>query len=482
MNALQELKFKAQKAGSVGEASGSTQAKPSTSPDGAPTGTAPAVAGAEATTTQSQSIAVTKGKDSPSSTPAKLANKCSPVSKQTIVEAEVRQVDTPSPANGTSGTIVSEGFVFTETQYEPTADVTGEDLSKLSQDDLLTGLKKQFINARKSHGQFGRDLSALVLFYDQVVEHCKIQGVGGEGRKGVPTLQQAFHSVGWNYEAARKMKQRCNASLNALPAYAAGPKPLLLREADLVTEEGKDGVFTVVNVHAPSPANTPAVDIVPEGDDKATPHVITTESLKKVSIKKVEVGNYILCDDNGTEYKYVGQGKFERREKTALIRQKRECEWVEINAKRARAKAETEEKKQQNELRKAEAERRDLKRIEESKVEKEAKAKKKADAETARAKKLAAKAATNSGTRVANATRIVEPPPTPTPEPKLEPTVDKEQAPEIGKKRNTKLLCLKHGLQPVVKSDGSTFALECGCKRPAELPSMAGAESVQEAP
>src|ERR1019366_1844876 len=158
-----------------------------------------AVAGAEATTTQSQSIAVTKEKDSPSSTPAKLANKCSPVSKQTIVEAQVRQVDTPSPANGTSGTIVSEGFVFTETQYEPTADVTGADLSKLSQDDLVTRLKK------------------------------------------------------------------------------------------------------------------------------------------------VEDGNYILCDDNGTEYKYVGQGKFERRETPALTRQKRECELFEINAKRARAKAETKE-------------------------------------------------------------------------------------------------------------------------------------------
>ena len=56
-----------------------------TAPNGVTAGTAPAVAGAEATTTQSQSIAVTKGKDSPSSTPTKLANKCSPVSKQTIV-------------------------------------------------------------------------------------------------------------------------------------------------------------------------------------------------------------------------------------------------------------------------------------------------------------------------------------------------------------------------------------------------------------
>jgi hypothetical protein len=76
--------------------------------------------------------------------------------------------------------------------------------------------------------------------------------------------------------------------------------------------------------------------------------------------------------------------------------------------------------------------------------------------------------------------QLVEP--THTPEPKLEPTVDKEQAPEIGKKRNTKLLCLKHGLQGAAKSDGSTFALDCGCKRSAALPSMAGAESVQEAP
>jgi hypothetical protein len=43
-------------------------------------------------------------------------------------------------ATESGGTNVAAEFRFTETQYEPTEDVTSEQLVKLSQDDLLTGL------------------------------------------------------------------------------------------------------------------------------------------------------------------------------------------------------------------------------------------------------------------------------------------------------------------------------------------------------
>ena len=76
--------------------------------------------------------------------------------------------------------------------------------------------------------------------------------------------------------------------------------------------------------------------------------------------------------------------------------------------------------------------------------------------------------------------------PTHIPEPKLEPTVDREQAPKTGEKANMKLRCLTHGLQPVAKSDGSTFSLDCGCERTAELPSTVAVStdtaSVQDEP
>jgi len=48
-----------------------------------------------------------------------------------------------------------------------------------------------------------------------------------KSRNGVPTLREAFAAIGWNYEAARKMKQRYNNSMKALPDYASAPKPVL---------------------------------------------------------------------------------------------------------------------------------------------------------------------------------------------------------------------------------------------------------------
>jgi hypothetical protein len=174
-------------------------------------------------------------------------------------------------SHGSAGTIVPAEFRFTETQYEANPDVTSEELAVLSHNDLLTALKKQYSNARKSHGQFGRDLGALVRIYDEVVARFKHERVS-VNRNGEPTLQEAFFAIGWNYEAARKMRQRYNTYTRAIPDYASAPKPPQLAEGDFVMEQGKDGVFTVINVHG-QPANSPTVDIVAEGDDDAAPRV-----------------------------------------------------------------------------------------------------------------------------------------------------------------------------------------------------------------
>jgi len=300
-------------------------------------------------------------------------------------------------AKQSAGTFVPPEFRFTETHYEPTPDVTREDLSELSDNDLLTGLKKQYSNVRQTHGQFGRDLGALVRIYDEVAARFKHERVS-VNRNGEPTLQQAFGAIGWNYEAARKMRQRYNAYTRAIPDYARPPKPRQLAEGDLVIEHGKDGAFAVINVYGQTPANSPTVDIVPDGDDDATPRTVTTESLKKLPVRKIKVGDLLMCDDSGTEYKYEGHGRFSRTKTPTLLEKKRERELAAIKAKQEREMAKAEEKKRQIELRKAEAARRDLERI----AEKDAKAKKKVNTKAARATKPKANDGTKSAQKSTN--------------------------------------------------------------------------------
>jgi hypothetical protein len=337
--------------------------------------------------------------------------------KARSITAAHTQVNTPSPADAPSqaltpafGTIVPNAnkFTFTETDYEPTDGLTVEEMIMLSDNDLLTGCKKQFAITATSFKSFKRDLETLVMFFDAIVERFKDQGHNGAARQGRPTLPGAFFAIGWNYEAARKMKQRFLAAKDPIPTYAPTPMPLQLTEGDLVMEQGKDVVFTVVNVHAPSPANTPTVDIVPKEDDKAKPRTITTESLKKVTvpIKQVEVGNLILCNDTGAEYRYEGHGKFVRTDTKTLQEQKRDRELATIKANRDREAAKTAEKARQKELRKAEAARRDLDKIvekqrrsAEAKAKKDAKVKKQAEAKAAKAKSAGNKPSAN---KVAN--------------------------------------------------------------------------------
>jgi hypothetical protein len=334
------------------------KANHTTAPHGAVVGIVPAAAGEEATTTQSQSIAAPKTHPR---TPSRL-----------------------DATTNSGGTIVPAEFHFTETQYEPTDKVTGEELSTLSQDDLLTGLKKQYSRTRNSHAQFGRDLAALVAFYDAVVARYSNERVS-KGRNGEPTLREAFFAVGWNYEAARKMKQRYNASIAALPSYAPAPKPLRLAEGDKVKAgDGAEG--TVENVHE----SAAKVDVVFKGRDEIVTIPVAELAKVVIPVKKVRVGDLILCDDSGAEYTYEGHGKFSRTKTPTPLEQKRERELAAIKASQEREKAKAEEKKQQKELRKAEAERREFEKIaEKERRTTEAKAKK----EAARLKKAEAKAA-----------------------------------------------------------------------------------------
>jgi hypothetical protein len=130
--------------------------------------------------------------------------------------AEVAAAPAPAPnskSNQTAiaivGTIVpaESDFQFTETAYEPPKDLQKGDLASLSMNDLL----------------------ALCIFYDEVVDRFKNERVS-KNRGGMPTVAEAFTQIGWNYEAARKMRRRCNPTQKSLPAYAPPPKRLQLCE------------------------------------------------------------------------------------------------------------------------------------------------------------------------------------------------------------------------------------------------------------
>lgn len=308
-----------------------------------PTGDALVLIGAEAATTQSQSVTATQ----------------TPTNAITIMPP--------------SGTLVPIGFMFVETTYEPRQNVTPDEIAGLSDNDLLTGLKKQ---RNRTH----EELDAFVIFFDEAVVRFSDEqprtASGHFERSNQPTLPEAFAAIGLNYETERKRKQRY---LAAMRVRFAMPKPLQLSEGDTVKpKDGSgDAEYTVVNVHQ----SAPKVDVVPKGSASVNSVTFATESLKRVkpTIKKVRVGELILCQDKGAEYKYEGNGKFTRTKTPTALEQKRERELASIKAKKEREVAKLEEKKRQQELRKAEAARKELEKIAEKERRKaEADAKKEA--------------------------------------------------------------------------------------------------------
>ena len=298
----------------------SSQKQPTSRPDGTTSEIASDVAGTEATTIKSQSIAAAE-------TPVAM----------------------PVLAIAPCGTNVP--YVFRETNYEPPDEVKTEEVRLLSHDDLLTGLKRQYDFTRQSHMGFRHDLTKLVQFYDAVVDRFKDQYVAGDKRDGKPRLRESFYAIGWNYDAARKMRQRFNT--NALPDHASPPKPLQLTEGDVVkTNDGDKGVVTHVHESAPK------VDVVFEGDTEAVTE--STKGLIKVkpSVRKVKIGDLFLFEDKQAEYVYKGDGKFSRTETPTLILQKRYADAAKLQAKKDRQDAAAAEKAKEKERRQAEAQRR----------------------------------------------------------------------------------------------------------------------------
>jgi len=269
--------------------------------------------------------------------------------------------DRANPANPPSGTNVPSGFAFVETAYEPNGDVTKQEVAKLSDNDFLTGLKKQ---RKRSFGE----MHAYIIFLDEATARFSDEQPRAEGgqfqRGSIPTLPEAFAAVGLNYETERKRKQRYLAAMNVRLATQTPPQ---LAEGDTVKlkDDTKNAEYVVMNLHE----SAPKVDIAPKGNEDGETLTVLAESLKKVTtpVKKVKKGDLILCEDTGAELVYEGQGKFTRTATPTLLEQKRERELASLKAKQERAKAKAEEKQRQKELRNAEDTRRDLDKLAETK-------------------------------------------------------------------------------------------------------------------
>jgi hypothetical protein len=300
------------------------QSQPRTAPDGTTAGNSPAAVGAEAMITKTPSITVA------------LTN----IGRQR-----------PADARTDPGTIVPP--------------LNPGTISKLSDNDLIAACKSQFRVTNSSYSLFQRDKELLGAIYDEMVDRFRDENLKGEKRDGKPTLRQAFGLAGWNYDAARKFRQRHEQDKNRriLTSYENPAKPPLLLEGDIVKlkDAETDAEYVVVNVHE----SAPKVDVVPKSSANGKTLTVAAESVTKVVIpvRKIKMNDLILCDDNGAEYQYVGGGKLSRTKTPTLLEQKRERELAAINAKKHREAAKAEEKKRQQELRKAEAARRDIEKI-----------------------------------------------------------------------------------------------------------------------
>lgn len=232
------------------------------------------------------------------------------VSQQT--RASVTQTVTDSNESLTTSPSVTTTvtYEFNETAYEPPLEISQEEISKLTDNDLLTGLKKQYDNTRMTYEGYKHDGGNLVLCIDTVIARYKDQHVAGAKRDGKPTVREAFAAIGWSYDAARKAKSRLKQNL--LPEHAKKTQ-LKLAAGDVVKD--KDGnKFVVDHNHV----TADKVELLCEDGDgvtKVTKPVYDADGdplFKKVNPRKVKVGDRVLCEDNGKEYVYRGDGIFTR--------------------------------------------------------------------------------------------------------------------------------------------------------------------------
>ena len=288
------------------------------------------------------------------------------------------------PPSGTLGT--SGDFQFVETDYEPRPDVTPDEVAKLPDNDLLTGLKKQYRRTRQ-------EMEVYLVYFDEAVRRFAVEQPRSDGgqfeRKDQP-LVKAFEAIDRHYETERKrawryrnaLKTRLRLSESGVPT--AGQRKY--HEWDFVQDANSGEQIVVGN------PKVNHVEIVPVGGTLEDAKVVPTSSLSRVPVKTITLNQLILCDDNGKRYRYAGNGLLKCAEAPKLVKQVQDRGAAAIKARQEQmnkdAQAATEEKDQRDKFRNAELCRRDL----ELTITKPAKDKTKAALEAEKKKKAENKA------------------------------------------------------------------------------------------
>lgn len=320
-----------------------SQEQPTTRrPDGTTSEIASGVAGTEATTTTSQSITVTKK----NSVPTALAI------------------------------------------WDIVPDSQMPDLTTLSFDDLLLVAKKAWRFGRIAH-------DVVVVIFQEIMNHY-------DGRKSTRPpmkVEEAFASIGANYEAARKMVYRDRkkrkleaiaASLHLLPATK--PTTSIFNIGDGVTIAHGDGV--IEHVHQ----TTGKIDVfLAEGEETVSnvnPKDVTALNgvaviNGKVAKQKEHVlitGELLIDAATGKKWTFA-DGEF-LMTKTPTRKEIKQDAIAQLKVKREAARLRKEEEKKEL---KAEAARKDLAKIEAAKAKREAARLRKEEAKRARKAEAALK-------------------------------------------------------------------------------------------
>ncbi len=251
------------------------------------------------------------------------------------------------PPSGTLGT--SGDFSFVETDYEPHPDVTPDEVAKLPNNDLLTGLKKQYRRTRQ-------EIEVYLVYFEEAVRRFGVEQPRSDGgqfeRKDKP-LTKAFDAIGRHYETERKRAWRYRNALKTRVRLPGSVRPRW-NEWDFV-EDANSGEQIVVGT-----PKVGHVEIVPIGGNLEDAKVVSTRSLSRVPVKAIALNQLILCDDNGKRYRYVGNGILKCVEVPKLVKQVQDRGAAAIKARQEQLQATAEDKTHHKVLRSAEACRNDL--------------------------------------------------------------------------------------------------------------------------
>lgn len=366
MQTKTEAPATAQNGESVQTDAAPAQPQSRTTQDGATVGTDPAVPGAEATTTISQSIAVT---------------------------AKNTHAPSTALAAGATATLA----IWDNVPNSQTPDLTV--LSSLSFDDLLSAAKKMWKFGRMTH-------DVVVAVFRQIMDRY-------DGRQSTPPpmkVEAAFASIGVNYEAARKMvyRDRKKRDLEAIAASlhlpgASASRTSVFNIGDEVTTADGDGV--IEHIHQ----TTGRIDIVLDETQERVANVdpkhvtklngapVIDSKLAKQKEHVLVVGELLIDAASGKKWIYA-DGKFSMT-KVLMRREVKEEAIARLKAEREVARKRKEEEKK---IRHEQAAIKEASKISAVKAKREA-AQAKREAKRAAAADKAAKATAKAKKRSATA-------------------------------------------------------------------------------